>query len=463
MANNKNDKTLKKNWVEGDTFAIKIDRPKSKYNGRYLILIKHVYGFESSRNDVMFRVKLTKGQKIPSTKEEIEKLEYIKTSTMPNEYRFFPIQIGKTLKEVLDEDKKNKYPIDEFGYINLYKANIYFKPGIKYDEFKFIGNFDITPPEDEYIAEYPAYGYGLTPDYRGDIYIDALIRNYESFNLRKAPIYREGEYQKVHKQSQDLIASSYKFLELQSLITDENEDDEIDNDEQYNYKSLSESKPRSKNLRIDKTLRRTWVEGDTFAVKIDCPKSKYNGRYLILIYHLYVKNLPMDSETFRVKITKDKKIPTTKEEIEKLEYIKTNVMPYEARLLPRIVGYTLDQAIEEDKENTYYLDEFGYLSSYRLLLFVGKKRRITQFEYIGNFDITPPKDEWFDNSLSGYSNLERNNVEYINYIDDLVRYYEDYNLRKSKIYTEKVSKKFHELYDETVKSAYGEYQDFDWE
>ena len=36
------DKTKRKNWIDGDTFAVKIENYSDKYNGKYLILIKSV-------------------------------------------------------------------------------------------------------------------------------------------------------------------------------------------------------------------------------------------------------------------------------------------------------------------------------------------------------------------------------------------------------------------------------------
>ena len=224
MANNKNDKTLKKNWVEGDTFAIKIDRPKSKYNGRYLILIKHVYGFELTRNYVMFRVKLTKGKKIPTTKEEIEKLEYIKTYVEPKEARFLPVKSGKTLQQAFEEDKKNTYQFDEYGFLNCYNANFYIKPGFSCDEFKYIGNFDITPPEDEWIDENSFWIYFLDKTDEKN-YVNKLLKNYEDNNLRKSQKYTEEGCKKSHENYKRMVEIGYFGLNYLEKIYG-NEDDE---------------------------------------------------------------------------------------------------------------------------------------------------------------------------------------------------------------------------------------------
>ena len=69
--------------------------------------------------------------------------------------------------------------------------------------------------------------------------------------------------------------------------------------------------------------RKDWITGDTFALLIKNTKYKEeNGKYLIFIYDDYAKDeLSCSYPVFRAKITKDKKLPQTKEELENLEYI----------------------------------------------------------------------------------------------------------------------------------------------
>ena len=73
--------------------------------------------------------------------------------------------------------------------------------------------------------------------------------------------------------------------------------------------------------------RKDWITGDTFALLIKNTKYKEeNGKYLIFIYDDYAKDeLSCSYPVFRVKITKDKKLPQTKEELENLEYIIIDV------------------------------------------------------------------------------------------------------------------------------------------
>ena len=83
----------------------------------------------------------------------------------------------------------------------------------------------------------------------------------------------------------------------------------------------------SKIVQENMKKRKDWITGDTFALLIKNTKYKEeNGKYLIFIYDDYAKDeLSRSYPVFRVKITKDKKLPQTKEELENLEYIIIDV------------------------------------------------------------------------------------------------------------------------------------------
>ena len=83
----------------------------------------------------------------------------------------------------------------------------------------------------------------------------------------------------------------------------------------------------SKIVQENMKKRKDWITGDTFALLIkNTEYKKENGKYLIFIYDDYAKDeLSRSYPVFRVKITKDKKLPQTKEELENLEYIIIDV------------------------------------------------------------------------------------------------------------------------------------------
>lgn len=176
------DKTKIKNWLAGDVFALKINSNKyPDYNGRYLIFIKCDIKKEdwitNSRTTKYFRIKITAKKEIPTSCDEIENLEYIKADSSSYDLEKF------------------KYPADVAGLIpdkyNLIYVYIMKLWAFKYripDDLLYIGNFDITPPENEYIPYYRTHCVPLRIWDDGKELTDMILKQYEDYNLEKTEI-----------------------------------------------------------------------------------------------------------------------------------------------------------------------------------------------------------------------------------------------------------------------------------
>lgn len=101
----------------------------------------------------MFRVLITDYNELPSTKEEIEKLEHVQTGFKEWEARFLPGVGGIPLYELIKERNKTKFYPDEYGYLNLYQTYIYNKKErTKPSDWTYLGNFEInSKPQREFI------------------------------------------------------------------------------------------------------------------------------------------------------------------------------------------------------------------------------------------------------------------------------------------------------------------------
>lgn len=175
-----------KKWKSGDTFALKLTR-NELYKNRYLIFIKYDNLDWEETSNVSFRVKITKGGNLPSSFDELDELEYVIVRLCPYENRFLPFSGLKTIDEILKVREKIEYYPDEYGNLNIYIFDIYFgKNSIKIlDNMIYLGNFNFTNPEKEYIpfSRHNA-GYYLLSDLE-----EKIISDYESYNLKKSPIY----------------------------------------------------------------------------------------------------------------------------------------------------------------------------------------------------------------------------------------------------------------------------------
>lgn len=203
---------------------------------------------------------------------------------------------------------------------------------------------------------------------------------------------------------------------------------------------------------------------DIFAYKIEDDK-RYNGRYLVLIRYisdyyndLYESEHPNyrkeDLYLYRCKITLDDKLPRNYEELEKLPYIKTEMTIFYERYMPLSGRMTYEELVESRSYAKFYPDEYNYLYGYFLRILDGeefkrRKRGLNNYLYLGNFDLTPPKNEYFPFSIGcGMKDEFFKDVPKI-----LIQSYDDYNLKNNKCYNPEENQRLLEASEEYMKKA----------
>lgn len=187
-------------------------------------------------------------------------------------------------------------------------------------------------------------------------------------------------------------------------------------------------------VQIEKFKAKNWQIGDTFAIKIRHENSFYNGKYLILIKGNYYWNNGYDRlQTFLLKLTKDNTIPESLNEINSLEFIKTGYIHFIERFSSRSVGMeNYDMVLERCKNLKFYPDEYNYLYMYDVTYLVDCRKKYDNLIYLGNYDIDYPQDEFPPVCIT-----YRKSIVFIDdLVEDAINKYEDFNLKKSKIYNE---------------------------
>lgn len=184
--------------------------------------------------------------------------------------------------------------------------------------------------------------------------------------------------------------------------------------------------------KIDKTIPRYWEDGDTFAIKIENTKTKYDGKYIILNKYTNSKwEIDSRYKYFHVKITKNHEIPSMSE-LNELEFVKILFRHYIERYYPREDVLTWKECLEKTKDEVVYPDEYNYLYSYTIRLRVSRKDDYSDFIYIGNSKIEGPTDEYNPRGKDGYCFLVFKDT----LVKNILEAYEDYNLKKSIVYTD---------------------------
>lgn len=166
--------------------------------------------------------------------------------------------------------------------------------------------------------------------------------------------------------------------------------------------------------------------GEAIAIKIK--KGKYKNKYLVLIC---CKESPEEERDFYFRAKLSKKLPTTTEEINKLPYIKVRAIHYIERYLPRMGRETYEELVERKKHYVYYPDEYNFLYVYYFTLLFEKGDNLDDIIYLDIYNVERPTDEYVNDNKSYYREI----ILFNRLEEDLIEYYENYNLKKAHRYT----------------------------
>ena len=166
--------------------------------------------------------------------------------------------------------------------------------------------------------------------------------------------------------------------------------------------------------------------GEAIAIKIK--KGIHKNKYAILIC---CKESPEEERDFYFRAKFSKKLPTTTEEINKLPYIKVRAIHYIERYLPRMGQETYEELVERKKHYVYYPDEYNFLYVYYFTLLFEKGDNLDDIIYLNIYNVERPTDEYVNDSKSYYREI----ILFNRLEEDLIEYYENYNLKKAHRYT----------------------------
>ena len=174
---------------------------------------------------------------------------------------------------------------------------------------------------------------------------------------------------------------------------------------------------------------------NVFALKVE--KTTYKGQFLILIKHINPKW--NNNMLFRAKITKNKVLPKSFEELAELEYIKITCVPYEERFLPLSGIIQDDILIKKCSKTKFYPDEYNYLYKYIFHIELGKKDNYNNLIYLGNYNLSEPMKEYYP-----FSNQAIDYILYKDLPESLLKTYDGLNQKKYLLFDAEHCKKVHE-------------------
>ena len=166
--------------------------------------------------------------------------------------------------------------------------------------------------------------------------------------------------------------------------------------------------------------------GEAIAIKIK--KGKYKNKYLVLIC---CKESPEEERDFYFRAKLSKKLPITAEEVNKLPFIKVGVIHFIERYFPASGVETYEELEKRKKHYVYYPDEYNYLYVYYFTLLFEKGDNLDDIIYLNIYNVERPTDEYVNDSKSYYGEI----ILFNRLEEDLIEYYENYNLKKAHKYT----------------------------
>ena len=154
-------------WKIGDVYAYRFESEEAKKRGlygKYLLVIKvgETSWYPYHVIPVVWK-KITKDNKIPKTEEEINNLDFLKTSS--NNYEL-EVEMTKFFMSGTEKEARKKhlkkledgtYKPDGNGRLWKYREELIIESerGL-YKKFSYVGNFpNINPPKNEYLPFYP--------------------------------------------------------------------------------------------------------------------------------------------------------------------------------------------------------------------------------------------------------------------------------------------------------------------
>ena len=180
----------RKTWKKWDTFYYKIESENEIINNRYLLFVKvdDTQWYEKYSCPI-FRVLITKNDKLPTSFEEVNNLEHVQTSQVYWYKRCdSPDLHNMDYYRVIKERCNMKYYPDELNFLKIYPASIVIDSRKNLpDNWHYLGNYPITNfPKDEYVPFYESKiednCYYWKPDGRNDI--KRMVQNYLNYNLK---------------------------------------------------------------------------------------------------------------------------------------------------------------------------------------------------------------------------------------------------------------------------------------
>lgn len=204
-------------WKVGDVFAYRLESELAKEKGlygRYFLIQKVDEGTWHPGHIVpIVYVKITEDDKIPTTVEEYNRLEYVQTSFTRYEDRFLPLD-GRRLQEDIEEKSRINYEMDEYGYLPQFRIQLLTTSSKMIpSKLIYVSRFtNVEKPQKEFVPHSKLNISSVFWEQFGDTFDMDMIRRYCGHNLKEFSIYREENLHNNEKKAMSVTVDTLRNI-----------------------------------------------------------------------------------------------------------------------------------------------------------------------------------------------------------------------------------------------------------
>ena len=210
-------KTKKQPWNIGDVYAYKINSDIAKefgLIGRYFLLQKiDEIPYSSRIMAPIVYVKITKDEKMPTTTEEFDQLEFVQIKSSNYEERFYPFDFSR-LQEDIEQKSSLTYTVDEYGYLPQFRVLLVLAAGkCVPPDLVYVGSFpDAAHPKIEFIP-HTEFNLRMIFCKKNSTLLDRILSiAYQGHNLRTLKRYQNNNAFQSQNVSDTRLETSEKGL-----------------------------------------------------------------------------------------------------------------------------------------------------------------------------------------------------------------------------------------------------------
>lgn len=193
-----------KNWKYGDIFLVLCET--SEKVKKYLFIYNITNG-NSKEKEAYLKISDTLPSEI--NEEFLNNIDTVCTGLTWFENRYYPTSTDESIDDMIKRKNLIEYFPDETGILHTYICRLNINKTF-INSLKYIGNFNLQLPKDEFIPWCKGmYPFLLYDSKKVEKFINLVFELYQNNNLKKSKMYNKEYAQKMRKKAKEAFEYTY--------------------------------------------------------------------------------------------------------------------------------------------------------------------------------------------------------------------------------------------------------------